>query len=75
MKCIYCNADNPDQVQLCVNCGEKMKNATHTHWHSLHSLLWGNKINQDILETLNELRHQNENFIDSTRKLKKAEEE
>ena len=72
MKCSYCNADNPEQVQICVNCGKKLDMKHGKTWHSLHNLLWGSKIDQDILDTLNELNSPNEPFIDSARKLKKT---
>lgn len=52
-----CNEEIPDDVQVCMNCGSDIIYKKKS-WHSLHKLLWDNKINQDILETLNELSHQ-----------------
>jgi len=72
-RCRNCQAENPDNVLICQVCGEKMGN-NRKPWHSLHNLLWGNKINQDILDTLNELSHENTHLIDVARKLKKPEE-
>ena len=72
MKCVYCNTQNAEQVQFCVNCGKKLKNNRDKSWHSLHSLLWGSKIDQDILDNLNELNRPDDHFIDYARKLKKT---
>ncbi len=74
MKCEHCNQENPDDVLVCINCGIKIISDQNKPWHSLHKLLWGNKINQDILETLNELNHQKDHFIDVAHKLKKTKE-
>ena len=73
MRCEYCNHENQDNAQVCENCGKSIT-SDKKPWHSLHNLLWGNKINQDILDTLNELNHRNEHLMGHARKLKKLEE-
>ncbi|MGV8144084.1 MAG: zinc-ribbon domain-containing protein [Methanothermobacter sp.] len=55
MKCVYCNHMNSDDAQYCKKCGKPLS-YDKKPWHSLHKLLWGNNINQDILETLNDLK-------------------
>lgn len=72
MECKHCGQEIPEDVQVCVNCGGLIISDEDRSWHSLHNLLWGNKINQDILETLNELNIQNKHFTDVARKIKKT---
>ncbi len=66
MECERCNHELPDDAQVCLNCGAKIVDGEGKSWHSLHNLLWDSKINQDILETLNELK-QKRHLIDTTR--------
>lgn len=74
MRCEYCRALNPEDVRICISCGKTI-DLNKKPWHSLHNLLWGNKINQDILDTLNELNKQKNHFIDVARDLKKTNDE
>ncbi|NYB26147.1 MAG: hypothetical protein HVN34_02250 [Methanobacteriaceae archaeon] len=76
VECHYCNEEVPDDVQVCMNCGSDIIYKKKS-WHSLHKLLWDNKINQDILETLNELSHQEKyfkekHFVDVARNLNRT---
>ncbi len=70
MECEYCQSENSAEARVCINCGKEIKSARNTDaWHSLHDLLWGDKINQDIVETLNDLNQKNSHFVDYARKL------
>lgn len=74
VECEHCNQEIPDDVRICVNCGREIR-CQKKAWHSLHKLLWDNKINQDILETLNELSRQKylkKHFVDVARNLNRA---
>ncbi|MDD1775659.1 MAG: hypothetical protein LUQ24_09035 [Methanobacterium sp.] len=74
MRCQYCHAENPEDVQICIICG-KTTDISKKPWKSLHNLLWGNKINQDIMDNLNDLNKQKSHFIDVARNLKKSDDD
>lgn len=74
MRCQHCHAENLEDVKICISCGKNI-DSTKKPWQSLHNLLWGNKLNQDILDTLNELNKQDNHFIDVVRDLKKSDDE
>lgn len=71
MECKHCRQEIPDDVEVCVNCGADVIREEKP-WHSLHKLLWDNKIDQDILDSLNELCSHKKHFIGVTRKIDRA---
>jgi hypothetical protein len=78
VECEYCNEEIPDDVSVCINCGNDVIYKEKA-WHSLHNLLWDKEINHDILDTLNELScreryFKEKHFVDVARNLNRTNE-